>query len=74
MRELFLTPEEIATLTGRVRRQAQSAALKHMGIIHKVRPDGGIVVLKDHVDKVLGGNAEKVKTVKRVEPNWGGVC
>lgn len=71
---MFLTDDELHELTGRQRRDAQVKVLRFMGIDHKVRPDGSVVVLKAHVDKALGGTADKIPKVKRVEPNWSGVC
>lgn len=71
---MFLTEEELLELTGRQRRDAQVKMLRHMGIDHRVRADGTVVVLKTHIDKVFGGIAEQTVKVKRVEPNWSGVC
>lgn len=51
---MFLTPEELAELTGRRRSDAQAAALRGMGIEHLRRPDGRIVVSRAHVDAMLG--------------------
>lgn len=50
----FLDDDEIAQLTGRQRRSAQSKALAYMGIEHKTRPDGSLVVLRVHVERLLG--------------------
>jgi hypothetical protein len=71
---MFLTPEQIEALTGKQRRDAQVRALRHMGIEHRVRADGSVVVLETHVNKLLGGEIEKAVRVKRSEPNWSGVC
>ena len=38
--QMFLTKEELQALTGRQRRDAQVAALRQMGIEHKIRPNG----------------------------------
>jgi sialic acid synthase SpsE len=69
---LFLTSDEVKELTGRVRRDAQVAALRFMGIDHKKRPDGSLAVLRSHVDKLLGGETEK-KPEKAREPNWDAI-
>ena len=66
---MILTPDELAALTGRVRRDAQVRALRFMGIDHKVRPDGTVAVLRSHAEKVLGGEAPSSK-VKRTEPDF----
>jgi len=50
----FLDDDEIVSLTGRERRPAQSRVLSFMGIEHKRRPDGSIVVLRAHVEKLFG--------------------
>ena len=43
-----------------------------MGIEHKVRPDGSVVVLKAHVEQSLGLREDRKKT-KEFEPNWGAI-
>ncbi len=67
---MFLTTEELRELTGRSQARAQIAALNMMGIDHRMRPDGKVVVLRDHVAKVLGGAETKPK---RTEPNWAAI-
>lgn len=52
---MFLTPDELIELTGRKRRDAQAMVLRHMGIEHRVRPDGAVVVLRAHVEQLFGG-------------------
>lgn len=66
---MFLTEQEIYDLTDRERHDAQARALKYLGIDFRQRADGSIVVLKSHVEKVLGGIPEKHVKVK-TEPNW----
>ncbi|MBU3554860.1 DUF4224 domain-containing protein [Polynucleobacter sp. UB-Piko-W3] len=51
---MFLTADEVRDLTGKVRNQTQVAALRHMGIEHRVRPDGSVAVLRAHVESSLG--------------------
>jgi hypothetical protein len=48
---MTLTDSEIAEITQRQRRQAQSRVLKALGIRHQVRPDGSILVFRHAVDK-----------------------
>lgn len=69
MSSLFLTPEEINDLTGRSRRDAQARALNAMGITHRARPDGSLVVSRDHVDRLLGG-LSRTTLQGHAEPNW----
>lgn len=69
---MFLTPEQLIELTGKLRRQAQVRALTKMGIEHAVRPDGKVIVLRSHVERRLDGNIEN-KVRKRSEPNWNAI-
>lgn len=69
---MFLTAEEIAELTGRKLHKSQRTVLNHLGIEHKVRPDGSLVVLRSHVEKSLGGDVGSAK-LKSPEPNWAAI-
>lgn len=71
---MFLTPEEIAELTGKQRRGAQRAVLNALGIQHKERPDGSLLVAREHVLQQFGAAAEGVKLKKEKEPNWGALA
>lgn len=51
---MFLTPDEIAALTNRVRRRAQCDVLRQLGIPFKIRPDGSPVVLRAAMEAALG--------------------
>jgi hypothetical protein len=42
-------------LTGRKQRLSQVMVLRALGLTHKVRPDGSLVVLRAHVEHELGG-------------------
>lgn len=66
---MFLTPSEINELTGKVRKPAQVRALRFMGIEHRVRPDGALIVSRSHIEKVLDGVAAP-PAPREVEPNW----
>lgn len=65
---MFLTHDELVTLTGKKNSDAQSRTLRFMGIEHKPRPDGTLVVLKSHVEQLLGGT-ESHKAIE-AEPDW----
>lgn len=67
---LFLTPEELVELTGYRRRSSQMQALRYMGIEFRQRPDATIVVLRQHVEQILGSAPKAKHEPKRVEPNW----
>lgn len=61
---MFLSPDELAELTGKQRPAAQIRALRSMGIRHHIRPDGRPVVLR--ADLSEDGAARR----RRVEPNF----
>jgi hypothetical protein len=67
---MFLEAQEVERLTGKRRRGAQVRALRAMGIEHKVRPDGVVIVLREHVKKVLDSYVANAKLVLEQEPNW----
>ena len=71
--DMFLSPDEIVELTGRHRRDAQVKALRHMGIEHRIRPNGSLAVLKSHIEKQFDGREDDVIVSKRIEPNWAAV-
>jgi hypothetical protein len=67
-RSMFLTEDEIGTLTGRKQHKTQRTVLNHLGIQHKVRPDGSLVVLRSHVEDALGRESKHNKV--KPQPNW----
>lgn len=74
MSNLFLEPSEIEGLTSRVRRSAQVKVLRALGIEHKVRPDGSVAILRDHVSKVFDGAVNTAERRQRaVAPNWAAI-
>jgi len=66
---MILSEIELRELTGRRQKACQEQALRYMGIAHKVRPNGSIVVLKAHVEQALGLDND-TKVIKEIEPNW----
>ncbi|MEI6729818.1 MAG: DUF4224 domain-containing protein [Pseudomonadota bacterium] len=70
MNKMLLTNEELIELTGKHRREMQQCTLRHLGIEHRLRPDGSIVVLRKHVEKSLG-DIDNKRERSRIEPNWG---
>jgi hypothetical protein len=71
---VFLTDDEIVQLTQRQRRASQRAVLTALGIEHRVRPDGSLVVLRSHVEKVLDSTLATAKiSIKKNEPDWSKV-
>lgn len=69
---MWLDDEEIAELTDRERRPAQSRVLTFMGVEHKRRPDGSIVVLRAHVEKIFGEGVVS-KKVRAPELNFDAI-
>lgn len=69
---MFLTKEEIQALTNKKRLSSQIAILKSLGIVYKLRPDGSPVVLKAHVEQLLGVKVAAVeqKPERTWEPDW----
>lgn len=67
---MFLTREELKALTGRTQRPAQVAALRHMGIEHRVRPDGSVAVLRAHVERLLGAEETPDGKLRKTEPDF----
>jgi hypothetical protein len=70
MAAVFLSDDEIAQLTQKKRRPTQRKVLNALGVSHKPRPDGTLVVLRSHVEKLLGGHIA-APAKKEPEPNWG---
>lgn len=67
---MFLNDSEIEKLTKRKRAKAQQRQLNAMGIQHKVRADGSLVILHAHVDRLLGGEGVNARQRPVREPNW----
>ncbi len=68
---IVLTQDEVQSLTGRHRKDAQVKALRFMGIEHRVRPDGSVAVLKAHIEQILGATNQSPRQRNiRSEPNW----
>lgn len=68
---MFLTEDELRQLTGKKQWPAQARALRAMGIQHKTRPDGHVLVLRSHVEALLGGAHEAKVAVP--EPDWSAI-
>ena len=66
---MLCTPEDLEELTHRVRPSAQVRALRFMGIEHRVRADGSVVVLRSHIEKLLDGGLATAK-IEDQEPDW----
>jgi hypothetical protein len=68
---ILLTDDEVIELTHKKNRSAQVRALRRMGIEHRVRPDGTIVISRCYIEKILSGKVAENATIKeKNEPNW----
>jgi hypothetical protein len=67
---MFLSQEELIELTGKRQRAAQVRVLRFMGIGHKIRPDGSVAVLLEHVKIEMGMSQDAVKANKEWTPPW----
>jgi hypothetical protein len=70
---MILSPKELIDLTGRTRKDAQVCALRFMGIEHRLRPDGSVVVSRSHVERILGGSSTDKLSKSSAEPNWSAI-
>ena len=61
---LTVSAHELAALTDRERPSAQARVLARLGIPHRTRPDGSLIVLRYHLETVGAGRA----IVRIVEP------
>lgn len=73
MSDFLLTPSEVRELTGRVRRSTQVQTLRSMGIEHRIRPDGSIVILRAHAERVLSGDIHVSTRDSESKPNWSAI-
>lgn len=71
MPSLFLSREELEQLTGYKKPSAQARALNAMGIEYRERPDGAVIVLRSHLEAILGGGADPQPAPP--EPDWSGL-
>ncbi len=69
MTDLILSDDEIKALTRKHHRRLQSQALSALGIEHKRRADGSIVVLREHVTRVLC-NEQAARQTKKTAPRF----
>ena len=66
---MILSESQLYELTKKKHCAAQASVLKSIGIDHKVRPDGSVVVSKVHVEQVLGVVVNNTIS-KQIEPDW----
>ncbi len=67
---MFLTDAELTDLTGAKRRDARVRALRAMGVEHRIRPDGCVIVLRSHVQALLGGAPPAIVSPFEAKPDW----
>lgn len=66
---MFLSIDEVVELTGKRRHSLQAEILRTMGIEHKVRADGRVLVLRKYLEQEFGVKSSKKKEPV-FEPNW----
>ena len=66
---MILSKTQLFELTGKKHRIAQIFVLCSMGIEHKLRPDGSVVVSQVHVEQILGVVVPS-QSNKFKKPNW----
>lgn len=70
MTDPYCTPEELYALTHKRTTPAQVRALRHLGIVHKVRNDNTVAVLRAHAEKEFGLGGGGSARIKKTEPNF----
>lgn len=71
---MFLNDDELTSLTGRKRSTSRMRVLHALGVEYKRRPDGSLVVLRSHVEKLLDSALATAKLErKKNEPDWSKV-
>ncbi len=73
MSDLFLTQDEVRELTARIQYASQRKELNFMGIEHRVRSDGTLLVLRAHVEQALGLKL-KGRQEPEFQPDWNFAC
>jgi len=71
MSDMFLSTDEIHSMTNRVQRSAQAKMLRSMGIEFRQRADGSLAVLRSHVEQLFGVASAPARKKAPTEPNWG---
>lgn len=66
----FLSDAEVCQLTKKMRRSAQVRALRFMGVEHRIRSDGTVLISRSHIEKILDGDSSSVRFLDEREPNW----
>ena len=70
MASTFLTPDDVSEMTGKVQHRAQAKALNSLGVIYKIRADGSILVLRAHVEQLLGLDGDAQSKRPEFTANW----
>lgn len=67
---LVLTDSELIELTRKRRPAAQVRALRYLGINHKQRADGSVLVARSHFEDLQKATSSSKMLVQRQEPDW----
>lgn len=66
---MFLTDDDLTELTGKRQNAARIRVLNSIGVQHKIRPDGSVVVLRAHVERLFGEKPSKPEK-EPWKPSW----
>ncbi|NGY03445.1 DUF4224 domain-containing protein [Solimonas terrae] len=70
---MFLTDEEIESLTRKKQHAAQARALDAIGLKYAMRGDGSLVVLHSAVEALLNPDTKRKPKPAIPEPNWDAI-
>jgi hypothetical protein len=70
---MLLEADELVALTRKRRPTAQARALRAMGVEHRTRADGSLVVSRAHVEALLGGQRTRRSSAREKEPDFSAI-
>ena len=68
---MFLSDAELQRMTGKSRNNARARALAAMGVEFRQRPDGALLVLRSHVEDIMGAKPRTQRPAS--QPDWSGL-
>lgn len=72
---ITLSSADICNITGKMKAGAQAKVLNDLGIPHKRRRDGTLVVSRLACERALGGlTSQEARKAAEQEPNFGAIC
>lgn len=70
MKPLCLTPEELYSLTKKVKYEAQSKELNSMGLDHMRRADGSVALDRAYYESLTVGTTQVRRPPEKTQPRW----